>query len=238
VASSLIYCLKKLFDIPSLILIVGGWKVGKTDFSLLIAEILLKLNLVDKVASNIETLDPRITFISDLVTIKKWLHRDRSTKLYILDEANTHLIRRRAMSRKNVEAIQILPEVSKAHGRLIVVGHDQEGMDSEFTNSVYLRGVFEKHSKKSAKLISDRIEDIWEFYGLPRTTIKFDPYLIAPFTIKPKAERVFKDEDYQKLYRWINGENNRELGFDHSMKFNRWMKRVVKSLLLEVSPVT
>ena len=236
--NTIVFCLKRLFDIPSLVLIVGKWKVGKTDFALLIGELLLKLNLIDKMASNIETIDPRVTFISDLVNIKRWLHADRSTKLYILDEANTHLIRRRAMSRKNVEAIAILPEISKAHGRIIVIGHDEKNMDSAFTSSVYLRGIFEKHTQKSVSLISDRLTDNYDFYNLPRTTIKFDPYLIAPFTIKPKADQVFDNVDHQLLHRWVNGESNKELGFDHQMKFKRWMKKTVRALLLQLSPVT
>ncbi|MEM5867576.1 MAG: hypothetical protein QXG39_06620, partial [Candidatus Aenigmatarchaeota archaeon] len=94
--------LKRIFSVPTMVLIVGDWKTGKTDFALLIAERLLELEIVKKVASNIETKDPRITFISSLERLKQWLHMDKIRKLYILDEAGVHIPRRTPMKEKNV----------------------------------------------------------------------------------------------------------------------------------------
>jgi len=234
--------LVKLFGFPSLVNIGGPWKTGKTDLALLIAETLLSLNqrgihsredaLPSKVASNIETEDKRVEFVPSLEELRYWLHGDNRVKLFILDEANVHAPRRRAMSTKNVEIIKILPEVSKAHARMIVVGQELEKIDSELMNPTWCRAVFYKRRLKNATLISSLFSKERHFKNLPPTTIPFDPYRIAPFTERPlnRAISLFKDEEMSKLWAWCNGTPTRNLGM-HNMELNRMVRAFVKRIL-------
>lgn len=142
------HILHLFFDHPSVILIGGVWKSGKTDFSLYIAETLLKLPLGDgtvisEVASNIDT---KGTFpvISDTVSLRTWLYSNSKRKLYIFDELNEHLAARRAMTGKNVGFISLIPEISKAHARLLMVGHQLLTVDKTFLDDIWCRGIFIK----------------------------------------------------------------------------------------------
>ena len=229
-----------------MVLIGGIWKTGKTDFALYIAETLLKLpsyasgdrTVINQVASNIETYGS-FPMISDMVSLRRWLYERHVKKLFILDEANVHLPSRRAMSGKNVEIVKLLGEVSKAHARMIVIAQELTKIDKEFLNPTWVRGVFIKRSLKKAQLISHLLERQYAFNNIPKTSIPFDPYAVAPFTEKPPGHIMFKDEDKQKLYEWAYlKQSYKELGFKHPMQFNRWQRKMVRMLLdIELSPI-
>lgn len=232
-----IYVLKLLFGHTSVVLIGGTWKTGKTDFGLLIAEILQKKRIIKNVASNIDTKD-HLTLITDLYNLKRWLKETRGRKLYIFDEGSVHLRRRRSMSTKNVEIIQAIPELSKGRACLIIIGHNLQELDKTFGDQTWLRGVFIKipPGKKKVQLTSDLLPNPYEFRDIPKTSIPFDPYLIAPFTLKPDKEIMFKDEELRKAWTWVDGGTWKEL-FDHPNQCNRFVRRVMKRLLLAHSQI-
>lgn len=207
----------------------GAWKLGKTDFALYLSQILLQLGLVSEVASNIYT-QGHYPQISDMISLKSWLHRNNRRKLYILDEMNKHLKRRRAMSSKNVEILDILPEISKARARLMGVGQDIFSVDKEFTKDIWVKGIFIKRNLKKAQLISRLLSRPKVFCNVPKTSVPFDPYEIAPFTLKPKSSIMFKDVELQRLYRWAKGASWRE-EFKHPNECGRFTRRVVLKLL-------
>jgi len=232
------YVLHKLFERPSLVLIGGKWKTGKTDFALFIAECLLKLpswsnpehkTIVAEVASNIETFG-RFPMISDMISLKQWLYGSNKRKLYILDEANIHLPSRRAMSGKSVEFVKLLAEISKAHARIIVIGQDVLSVDKMFLEEIWCRGVFVKESLKKAQLFSTELIRPYTFSNIPPTSIKFNPYAIAPFTEKPSGKVFFKDTDKQVLWDWSHGKSLKELGL-HPMALNRLLRKYVRENL-------
>jgi hypothetical protein len=230
------YALHKLFDYPSIVLIGGKWKTGKTDFALLIAETLLKMDspetggkMITEVASNIDTED-NFKQISDLITLKQWLYETKHRKLYIFDEASEHLPSRRAMTTKSVTFIQLIPEISKAHARMIIIGHQLLTIDKTFLDDVWCRGVFIKLKLKKAQLISNLLQTPITFTNIPPTNIKFDPYVIAPFTEMPTGNVIFKDEDRQMLWDWVNGKNYKQLGIK-PMQLHRKLKQYMKIFL-------
>lgn len=228
--------LKKIFSMPVMVLIVGDWKTGKTDFSLLLAERLLELGIVKKAASNIETSDPRIEFVSSLEKLKYWLHMDRMHKLYVFDEVGVHLPRRTPMKEKNVQALQLLPEVSKARAKLIIVTQDPDSIDSQLTNPVWCKCLIVKDSLKKVRFISDLFPKVMRFWNVPATSIKFDPYKIAPFTVKEPTRMpdwILKDEQYQLLWKWaVEGQTFKNLGV-HPWMLNRLIRKFLKTLLTE-----
>lgn len=227
-------CLRKIYGIPSLSAIGGIWKVGKTDFALYIAENCLRIkqanhpnrSLINKVASNIETNDDRVEFVSNLEDLRYWLHHGRQNKLFILDEANVHLMKRTAMSRMNVDTIRLLGEISKAHGRMIVVAQEVLGIDREFLNPTWLRAIWIKTKLKSVKLFSHLLKTEISFHNIPKTAISFDPYMIAPFTERDLSKKLrFKNKFMDDFYKYCFNDSKitSDLGY-HRQAWTRDLK--------------
>lgn len=230
------YVLHKLFDHPALVLIGGIWKSGKTDFALLIAETLQKLPYdlgegmtITDVASNIDT-KGHYPMISDLVNLRIWLYSNNHRKLYVLDEASEHLSSRRSMSTKNVGFVSIIPEISKAHGRLLVIGHQLMTVDKTLLDDVWTRGIFIKLGLKKAQLISHMLHAPFVFNNIPKTTVPFDAYAVAPFSEKPSGSILFKDADRQLLWDWSNGKTIKDLNI-HATTLNRLCRKYVRTWL-------
>lgn len=232
------YALHKLFDYPSIVLIGGIWKSGKTDFGLRIAEDLLKLPsqhsdgqfVIAEMASNIDTKEfcPQVY---DLVSLRRWLYSNKKRKLYIFDEASEHLQSRQAMTSKNVGFLKMIPEISKAHARMIIIGHQLLTIDKQLLDEVWCRGIFQKIGLKKAQLLSHLLPQEFVFTNIPRTTIPFDPYDIAPFQELPTANVVFKnDTDRQLLWEWSHGKKWHELGIQ-KMTLHRKVLAFVKAAL-------
>lgn len=185
--------LKILFENPIVILMLGDWRQGKTDTSLLIAYLAKKWGLIDKIGTNIWTFnDPDVDHIPSLQKLRTWLHFDRLIKLFIFDEGLKHVYRRTAMSKKNVGVIEILAELSKGHGRMIVCSQIDK-IDTDILNPAFTRAVFVKKAKKVMFCKSKHFKPR-TFYNLPKSPIKFDPDKLAPFI----STEVSKKTDLEK----------------------------------------
>lgn len=172
--------------------------------------------------------------ITDLLTLKQWLYSNNRLKLYIFDEASEHAPCSRAMSSKNVGIKAIIPQVSKAHGRLIIVGHNLEKLDKELLNETWCKGIIQKIGQpfhyKTAMVISPLLPQVFKLEEIKPTKINFDPYDLAPFTERPEKGVYFKDEDKQLLNDWANGKSYKELGL-HPMQLHRKLKVFVRRTL-------
>jgi len=180
--------LKVLFRYPIIILMLGDWRTGKTDTSLLVAHLAKKWKLIDKIGSNIYTFnDPEVDHIITLGKLKKWLHADRLIKLFIFDEGLKHVYRRKAMSQKNVDIItEVLPELSKGHGRMIFCSQIEK-LDSDILHPAFTRAIWKKKSKKVMECRSKH-HPPRTFKNLPRSPIRFDPDRLAPFIDKDMSK--------------------------------------------------
>lgn len=183
---SLLYeTLRILLREPIIILMLGEWRSGKTDTSLLLAYLALKWKLIDKIGSNIYTFNnPIVEYIVNVGKLKTWLHADRTIKLFIFDEALTHIYRRKAMSKKNVDIVtEILPEMSKGHGRMLVCSQTEK-IDTDVLDPVFTRAVFRKKKKTVMECVSKHFVGVRTFRDLPPSPIRFDPDVLAPFNMK------------------------------------------------------
>lgn len=229
----LIMDLSVLLSMPSLIMIYGKWKTGKTDFSLLLGELALENRLVSHVATNIE--NDAFPVINDFSTLKYWMHDDverAGVKLFILDEANVHFTNRRAMSKKSVTFQTVLPEVSKAKCRIFVLGQNPKDMDKFIRSYIWLKGVYMKVSLRRAILSSTLLDPPLRKYGkIPPSHINFDPFTTAPFREHPDISQILTEEDFIKL--WDYATNKRKAGEieNHPEKWRRLVKRTLKKLL-------
>lgn len=177
--------LKTLFANPCLIIMRGAWRTGKTDTSLLIAHLGLKWKLIERVASNIWTFPPSpVEYVTSMGGLRRFLWGDKLTKLYIFDETLTHLYRRRAMSVKNVDILTIIPELSKAHGRMIFITQTSD-IDTGLFNPTFLRATMSKGeviSHKTVLTVKSQLFESETFSPIPRSPIRFDADKLAEFT--------------------------------------------------------
>lgn len=182
-----------MFKDPIVILVIGDWRTGKTDVSLLAGHLALKWGLIDKLGANIWTFkNPRVEYIITMQKLKKWLHADKKTKLFIFDEGLAHIPRRTAMSHKNVSMLRLLAELSKGHGRMIFCSQIEK-LDSDILNPAFCRAKWKKLNKKTMIAISKHHAPR-TFRNLPRSPIRFDKDRVAPFIDK----KVYKDAELAK----------------------------------------
>lgn len=232
--------LRKLFEVPGVVSIQGPGKCGKTDFALKISEDLKKVSaqdssakrfepLIHDVASNIDT-GGHYQQVYDLVTLKNWLYGSNRRKLFIMDEANEHLSNLRVMSGQNVGFGRLLPQVTKAHARMIVVGHSLQRVDGSILDDAWCKGIFFKENLKIAQLFSHLFSRPQRFVNINKTKVWFDPYAVAPFQEKASGTLLFKDSDLQMLWDWSQGKTYKDLGC-HQMQLHRKLKKYVAQTL-------
>jgi len=160
---------------------LGEWQTGKTDTSFLVGHLAKKWGLIDKIGSNTWTFNnPEVDYIPSFGELKTWLHMDKTVKLFIFDEGLKHIYRRKAMSQINVDIVtEILPELSKARGRMIVCSQIEK-IDSDIMHPAFTRAIWKKKSKKTM-LCRSKHHPPRTFRNLPKSPIRFDPFRIAPF---------------------------------------------------------
>jgi hypothetical protein len=228
---------------PALILVWGEWKTGKTDFALLMSEIAQANEVVDIVKTNIG--QEEYEQIQDYETLKEWLHSEKKTpyegqdhllKLFIYDELNVHTPSRRGLARKNVGLQTILPEVSKAKARMILVCQNPKSIDKFIKDPNWLKGGFRKKSREvlgSLELLAPHISlTPIPFNGVPPSHIEFNPYETAPMRAKRTFEaKDIMDEEFQKLYLFAKGEMNYLAIKSNPQSWARWRNRHIIRLI-------
>lgn len=222
--------LKLLFKDPCLVLMIGNWRQGKTDTSLLIANLALKWKIIDKVGSNIWTFEhPDVSYITNLPRMKRWLHADKFTKLFIFDEAMTHLPSREAMSKKNVSMMKLFTELSKAHGRMIFCSQSDK-VDSSIKDQAFLRAVMFKHSRKKMSVSSNLFPPL-TFRSIPRSPIRFDKDRLAEFSEKESLTYSDLSVEYKVALSYVEGKSfgsiSKEFGL-HKEEVRRTVKKVLR----------
>lgn len=171
---------------PIVILIEGEWRAGKTNNALLLAYLAKKWGIVDKIGTNIKVrgaLAKEVDFIEETGRLKEWMFHDKTTKIYILDEALKTIYKRKAMSRLTVKIMtEIMPEVSKGHTRLFILTQinklDEDVLHPAFHRATWTctqRGVMECKSKHYP---------FRELTDLPKSPIDYDPDTPARFIDK------------------------------------------------------
>ncbi len=213
----------------------GRRETGKTDFNYLIDEILAKYNVIEMFATNGKIYQSSfpIERITDLETLESWCQSSTKRKKFTFDEMGKSLRRRTPMSKLNISLIDKLQILRKYRLSIAGITPAETYIDNASMGSDVLDAIFVKPYFKNPKIVlfKDLLENkqIW-LTGIPRTSIKYDTYDIAPFTLSQNKLPTFKDKDIQNLWEWSNGKTSKELGL-HSMQLNRILKNFVKKVL-------
>jgi len=222
--------------ISAFIVIFGRRGTGKTDFSLLIAEVLKREGIVQHFGTNIKIYKSpfQIEHIDNLEDLKLWAQNYSGKKLFILDEAGRTLARRSPMSKINLEIIKQLQIIRKYKLSLILVTPNEKYLDSASLGSDVLDGVFRKTGFKIKKIVlyDDLLEGFrLNVYGIPRTSINFDTWDSADFTLKRQIiNPLFSDQDHTLLWRYANSETIKQIGV-HPEKFRRIVRKFLREHL-------
>lgn len=189
--------LRRVLRDPIVILVEGEWRSGKTNNALLIAYLARKWGLIDKIGTNIKVTKESkkdVDLIESTGDLKKWMHSDRSEKIFILDEALKTIYKRKAMSKLTIKIItEVMPEVSKGHCRLLVLTQINK-LDDDVMHPAFHRATWTCTKKGSMKCRSKHYP-YREFEGLPRSPIGYDPDTLANFIDK----EVYKVADSEQL---------------------------------------
>lgn len=221
----------------SVFLIVFGRRgTGKTDFSLLLAEILHDLGIIQHFATNVKIYDSHFKFerINNLEDLTLWSETLSGRKMFILDEAGKSMPRRSPMSKMNVEMIKKLQIIRKDKLSLQFVTPDEKFIDSATLGSDLLDGIFLKPNFRNQKILLyvDQLEGFrLNINRIPGTSIKFDTWDSAEFTLKRIiVNPLFSDQDHALLWRWANGETLKEIDV-HPEAFRRINRKFLREHL-------
>lgn len=179
------WILNKIYGSPaSITLVSGNWKTGKTDFALLLTEMVKQQGLISSFATNIETSNSPIEFVHDFSHFDLWLYSNRNRKMFLYDEIVESSPRRSAMSGLNVGWVRRIPQLSKGKCHLVAITQEVNLGDSIFVNPIFLRGHWRKLNKKNVVFFSRSFNKSIRFSNIPACQIGFDPYRIAHFSIE------------------------------------------------------
>jgi len=204
--------------------ITGRMGYGKTDFSLLIAEYLLKENALKYVGSNIKIDHPNFEYITNVYKLKRWLQR-KGDKLFILDEAGIYVDSRSALSRLNKEIRKIGFLLRKFDGKLIFVTQRSEDIDSTFRHTDIWLATFHKINLKTCKVYANPLDEPITLHNIPPTSIKFNTKDIAFFGFEPTQEDAESFED-KLLTEWLECGNFSKVAKRHNL-YPMQVKRII-----------
>lgn len=244
ISHKLILFIRFLFyrQTSAFITIFGRRGTGKTDFALLIAEILVKYCTFKHVASNIDVKDDAglgIRNISNLDDLKEWCRTEKGRKLYVFDEIGRTVARRKPMSSLNVSLINEFQVLRKFKLSIIACTINPKYVDNAVLGDDILDGSFIKpylynDMKRNQKiaLYQDLLRRFTKRLGrLPGTSVDFDTWGTAVFTEHgPIKKPKFKDEELSKLWDWAQGKSIKETGWSRS-QFHRKLRKFVSENL-------
>jgi hypothetical protein len=228
------------------IMILGRRETGKTDLSLLIAEIVYHFGIIKNIATNIKIYESEIPIdrVTNLQDLDLWARDHQGKKLYILDEIGKSVRRRTPMARLNISVIDRLQVLRKHKLSIIGIAPDQKYVDSSTLGSDMLDATFIKYNFENPKiaLFVDYLENQeTEIRNLPRTGIHFDTWDSAPFTER-NLEQVpkFKDENLQLLWKYSHGTLEKDLPInrrDLAKLKRKFIKETLERQCFNVTPL-
>lgn len=218
------------------LIIFGRRETGKTDFSLLISEILYSQEIIKSVATNLRIYEAPfpIEHITDLQTLKFWSQNTQGRKLFIFDEYGKAMRRRSPMSSLNVKLIDRLQVLRKDKTSTLAITVNEKYVDNASLGSDMLDGYFLKPNYKNRKfaLYVDLLENYTRtLRGIPATSIKFDEWDPAPFKEFDRERKPqFKTKEMENLWDYSHGLTYKDLKI-HPQQMARLLRKFVKETL-------
>ena len=218
------------------LIILGRRDTGKTDFGLLISEIVAREGIIKHVATNIKIYDSPfpIEHITSLDDLKSWVKNTSGRKLFIFDEFGKAMRRRMPMSSLNIHLIDQFQILRKYKLSTIAITVNEKFIDSAVLGTDLLDGYFRKPNYKNRKiaLYFDLLENVTQaLRGIPKTSIHYDTWDVAPFKEHSDTLPIqFKDKHLEILWKWSHGATGTELHL-HPQQINRITRKFIRDVL-------
>lgn len=195
--------LRQIYDSPAGVTIVKGpWKSGKTDFALKLFEQLRQLNLIYEAAGNVQLYEDKeclkpsnkdMQYIDNFAMLKGWMFRDLHRKFFVYDEAMKNAPSKKAMTQLNSEWQRIIPELSKGKVHLVAITQEESMTEKIFSHPTFCVARWEKvdlskyhpQYRKKVRVSSKGLRQKYEFANLEPTSLNFNPYRSADWTMEP-----------------------------------------------------
>ena len=218
------------------LIIFGRRETGKTDFALLIAEILFNEGIMKNFATNIKIYASPfpIEHRTNLDDLQFWCENTRGKKMFIFDEFGKAMRRRSPMSSLNIKLIDHFQILRKYKLSTLAITVNEKFVDNVALGSDILDGAFLKPDYKNQKLALYR--DYLEYFTktiheIPGTSVEFDTWDVAPFKEHGvKAKPKFKDRDREILWDWSHGVKAKDLGLKR-MQIHRLSTKFIREIL-------
>lgn len=208
------HCLNVIYkDAPASITIIeGDWKQGKTNFAFRLAydELKIKMGIVKRVAANVRCFqdadctipsNDQIEYIDNFDMLSNYI-KQPGRKVFIYDEALKNTPSKRAMTALNAEWLKIVPELSKGGDinnpggcHLFVLTQEGSLTEKIFMNPTFKTAFWKKITlkpshpqfRKMVKLSSKMLRKKITFKNVSPTTINYNPFLSASWSMHPTA---------------------------------------------------
>lgn len=195
--------LKSIYDTPAgVTIIAGNWKTGKTDFALKLYEDLQVLALIHEAAGNVQIYkdkectipsNEKMQFIDNFAMLKAWMFKNLNRKLFVYDEAMKNAPSKKAMTQLNSEWQRIIPELSKGKVHLLAITQEESMTEKIFGHPTFCIARWTKIAlsprhpqyRKCVRVSSKGLMRKYEFRNLNRTSLNFNPYRSAEWTMEP-----------------------------------------------------
>lgn len=164
--------------------------------------------------------------------LEAWAQVGSSRKLAIIDEIGKSLRRRTPMSKLNIEFLDKFQILRKYKLSIIMIAPDEKYIDSAGLGSDVLDAIVVKpefNNPKKALYEDLMLRRSEAFSGITRTSIKFDTWDIAPFTLKRKIDKAtFNDPELRVIAMLGEGKSYSEIG-EHPQKITRIIRKFCKT---------
>jgi len=243
-SKALIAFIRYLFNrqTSSFLTVLGRRETGKTNWSLVILEILHYYLGFKHFSTNIDIINDQgigIRPINNLDALTDWCKTNKGRKLFVFDEIGRTVKRRSPMSSLNVKLIGELQILRKYKLSIIACTIDEKYVDNAILGTDILDGSFLKPYIFDQPIKNQRIalyHDLLKkldktIYAIPATSIEFDTWGTAVFTEHGPLEKPkFKDIDLSRLWDWSQGKTIKELELSRT-QFHRILKKYITETL-------
>lgn len=234
--------------------IKGNWKTGKTDFALHLYEILKEMGLISEAAGNIQIfadaeceqpINEPIKYVDNFLLMKTWMFRNLNRKIFFFDEAMKSAPSKKAMTALNAEWQKVVPELSKGKVHLMALTQEESMTEKIFMHRTFNVATWTKimlppkhpQYRKRVKVSSKLLKETYIFQNVKPTSIFFNPYLSAIWSMEPKQQNdlIQSSLELQVLNEYANNLSFSQIRDKHpELLHNTQVKRLMMSGLKQI----
>ncbi|RZN60860.1 AAA family ATPase [Methanonatronarchaeum sp. AMET6-2] len=213
--------------------VYGNMGTGKTDLALLLSELWKSGGHGREIGSNIKSFEEKQRYIKDFPQLKTWLSSNKKEKIFVFDEASSHVSGYGSDSYDATKYFsKLLKKFRKHKAHLVIIGHTGKDVHPDIRRLATDK--IKKLTKKDAVFCKEigtdgEPEEIeLEIKGIPRTNYTFDTYESTGWQWKPEEDTL--TEKMEKIAGDIKKEDHEKFIKNYKTKKGRYIDKDVLRL--------